>query len=101
MVQITARILCFGLFNGVGPTRTQSKMIVRGLSYSFATKIAWKDVQPQQCRDSTAIKLLNCFHVVDLAVIIVLEMVQYLGSAIKAWLLAGTVLRPLAMEMEK
>lgn len=63
--------------------------------------LVWKDVRPQQCRDSIATKLLTCFPVVDLAATIVLEIFQCWGSTIKAWFLAGTILRPLAMELER
>ncbi|KAE7999470.1 hypothetical protein FH972_003897 [Carpinus fangiana] len=37
--QISPGAWYFGLFNGVGPTRTQSKMIVRGPSYSFSANV--------------------------------------------------------------
>ncbi|GMI66827.1 hypothetical protein like AT2G46060 [Hibiscus trionum] len=38
--QISAGVLYVGLFNGVGPTRTQSKMIVWSPAYSFAANIS-------------------------------------------------------------
>ncbi|KAL5572905.1 hypothetical protein UlMin_022502 [Ulmus minor] len=37
--QISPGVWYFGLFNGIGPTRTQSKMINRGPSYSFSANI--------------------------------------------------------------
>lgn len=37
--QISPGAWYFGLFNGVGPTRTQSKMIVRGPAYSFSANV--------------------------------------------------------------
>ncbi|KAL5073513.1 hypothetical protein RYX36_012497 [Vicia faba] len=36
---ISPGVWFIGLFNGIGPTRTQSKMIVRGPAYSFAANI--------------------------------------------------------------
>ncbi|KAL1157439.1 hypothetical protein V6Z11_A08G155100 [Gossypium hirsutum] len=61
--QISARVLYFGLFNGVGPTRTQSKMIVRGPSYSFAANISVEgcitsSMQGQYCNQT--VELLSC-----------------------------------------
>lgn len=61
--QISARVLYFGLFNGVGPTRTQSKMIVRGHSYSFAANISVEGcitstMQGQYCNQT--VELLSC-----------------------------------------
>ncbi|XWS46122.1 hypothetical protein CRYUN_Cryun14cG0036500 [Craigia yunnanensis] len=61
--QISARVLYFGLFNGVGPTRTQSKMIVRGPSYSFAADISVEGcttstMQGQYCNQT--VELLSC-----------------------------------------
>ncbi|XP_047342103.1 uncharacterized protein LOC124945677 [Impatiens glandulifera] len=38
--QIPAGIWYLGLFNGIGPTRTQSKMINRGSSFSFSANIS-------------------------------------------------------------
>ncbi|PON97337.1 EGF-like, conserved site [Trema orientale] len=38
--QISPGVWYFGLFNGIGPTRTQSKMINRGPSYSFSANIS-------------------------------------------------------------
>ncbi|KAF8033278.1 hypothetical protein BT93_D2011 [Corymbia citriodora subsp. variegata] len=38
--QISSGVWYFGLFNGVGPTRTQSKMIVRGSAYSFSANVS-------------------------------------------------------------
>ncbi|XP_044493880.1 uncharacterized protein LOC123217147 isoform X2 [Mangifera indica] len=38
--QIPSGVWYLGLFNGVGDTRTQSKMIVRGLSHSFIVNIS-------------------------------------------------------------
>ncbi|CAK8542410.1 unnamed protein product [Lathyrus sativus] len=37
--QISPGVWFIGLFNGIGPTRTQSKMIIRGPAYSFAANI--------------------------------------------------------------
>ncbi|KAM1816266.1 hypothetical protein ACFX12_000692 [Malus domestica] len=37
--QISPGVWYFGLFNGIGPTRTQSKMINRAPSYSFSANI--------------------------------------------------------------
>ncbi|XP_023548539.1 uncharacterized protein LOC111807178 [Cucurbita pepo subsp. pepo] len=37
--QISPGVWYFGLFNGVGSSRTQSKMIVRGPSYSFSANV--------------------------------------------------------------
>ncbi|GMN44976.1 hypothetical protein TIFTF001_014167 [Ficus carica] len=37
--QISPGVWYFGLFNGIGPTRTQSKMISRGPAYSFSANI--------------------------------------------------------------
>ncbi|GMY23698.1 transmembrane protein 8b [Fagus crenata] len=37
--QISPGAWYFGLFNGIGPTRTQSKMIVRGPAYAFSANI--------------------------------------------------------------
>ncbi|EXC35101.1 hypothetical protein L484_021463 [Morus notabilis] len=37
--QISFGVWYFGLFNGIGPTRTQSKMISRGPAYSFSANI--------------------------------------------------------------
>ncbi|PPD94303.1 hypothetical protein GOBAR_DD08675 [Gossypium barbadense] len=61
--QISARVFYFGLFNGVGPTRTQSKMIVRGPSYSFAANISVEgcitsSMQGQYCNQT--VELLSC-----------------------------------------
>ncbi|XVF22511.1 hypothetical protein REPUB_Repub12eG0178900 [Reevesia pubescens] len=61
--QISARVLYFGLFNGVGPTRTQSKMIVRGSAYSFAANISVEGcttstMQGQYCNQT--VELLSC-----------------------------------------
>ncbi|XVE73831.1 hypothetical protein DITRI_Ditri11bG0150300 [Diplodiscus trichospermus] len=61
--QISARVLYFGLFNGVGPTRTQSKMIVRGPAYSFAANISVEGcitstMQGQYCNQT--VELLSC-----------------------------------------
>lgn len=38
--QVSPGVMFFGLFNGVGDTRTQSKMIVRGNSYSFTANVS-------------------------------------------------------------
>ncbi|GKU88041.1 hypothetical protein SLEP1_g2353 [Rubroshorea leprosula] len=38
--QISSGVWYFGLFNGIGATRTQSKMIVRGPAYSFTANIS-------------------------------------------------------------
>ncbi|KAJ4955801.1 hypothetical protein NE237_012584 [Protea cynaroides] len=38
--QISPGVWYFGLFNGIGPVRTQSKMISRGPSYSFCANIS-------------------------------------------------------------
>lgn len=38
--QISPGVYYFGLFNGVGPARTQSKMITRGPSFSFKANIS-------------------------------------------------------------
>ncbi|RDX97239.1 Transmembrane protein 8B, partial [Mucuna pruriens] len=38
--QISPGVWYIGLFNGIGPTRTQSKMIIRGPSYSFTANIS-------------------------------------------------------------
>ncbi|XP_068489301.1 uncharacterized protein [Phaseolus vulgaris] len=38
--QISPGVWYIGLFNGIGPTRTQSKMIIRGPSYSFIANIS-------------------------------------------------------------
>ncbi|OWM88190.1 uncharacterized protein LOC116203626 isoform X1 [Punica granatum] len=38
--QISPGIWYFGLFNGLGPARTQSKMIVRRASYSFSANVS-------------------------------------------------------------
>ncbi|XP_042477082.1 uncharacterized protein LOC122058456 [Macadamia integrifolia] len=38
--QISPGVWYFGLFNGNGPTRTQSKMISRGSSYSYSANIS-------------------------------------------------------------
>ncbi|KAK3428616.1 hypothetical protein EUGRSUZ_E00113 [Eucalyptus grandis] len=38
--QISSGVWYFGLFNGVGPMRTQSKMIVRGPAYSFSANVS-------------------------------------------------------------
>ncbi|XP_022757409.1 uncharacterized protein LOC111304758 isoform X2 [Durio zibethinus] len=61
--QISARVLYFGLFNGVGPTRTQSKMIVRGPAYSFAANISVEGcitstMQGQYCNQT--VEMLSC-----------------------------------------
>ncbi|KHG06916.1 Transmembrane protein 8B [Gossypium arboreum] len=61
--QISARVLYFGLFNGVGPTRTQSKMIVRNRAYSFAANISVEGcttstMQGQYCNQT--VELLSC-----------------------------------------
>ncbi|EOX95909.1 Transmembrane protein-related, putative [Theobroma cacao] len=61
--QIAAGVLYFGLFNGVGPTRTQSKMIVRGPAYSFAANISVEGcttstMQGQYCNQT--VDLLSC-----------------------------------------
>ncbi|MBA0831747.1 hypothetical protein Goarm_016186, partial [Gossypium armourianum] len=61
--QISARVLYFGLFNGVGPTRTQSKMIVRNRAYSFTANISVEGcttstMQGQYCNQT--IELLSC-----------------------------------------
>ncbi|KAI3979229.1 hypothetical protein MKX01_008241 [Papaver californicum] len=37
--QITPGVFYIGLFNGIGPIRTQGKMIIRGRSYSFSANI--------------------------------------------------------------
>ncbi|OMP00377.1 hypothetical protein COLO4_12736 [Corchorus olitorius] len=61
--QISAGVLYLGLFNGVGPTRTQSKMIVRGPAYSFAVNISVEGctastMQGQYCNQT--VELLSC-----------------------------------------
>ncbi|QHO08722.1 uncharacterized protein [Arachis hypogaea] len=38
--QISPGVWYIGLFNGIGPTRTQSKMIIRGPAYSFIANIS-------------------------------------------------------------
>ncbi|XP_061341278.1 uncharacterized protein LOC133287643 [Gastrolobium bilobum] len=38
--QISPGAWYIGLFNGIGPTRTQSKMIIRGPAYSFSANIS-------------------------------------------------------------
>ncbi|KAI6707687.1 hypothetical protein NL676_010649 [Syzygium grande] len=38
--QISSGVWYFGLFNGVGAVRTQSKMIVRGPAYSFSANVS-------------------------------------------------------------
>ncbi|KAL5167074.1 Transmembrane protein 8B [Glycine soja] len=38
--QISPGVWYIGLFNGIGPTRTQSKMIIRGPSFSFIANIS-------------------------------------------------------------
>ncbi|XP_027351622.1 uncharacterized protein LOC113862694 [Abrus precatorius] len=38
--QISPGVWYIGLFNGIGPTRTQSKMIIRGPSYSFIANVS-------------------------------------------------------------
>ncbi|KAI4355107.1 hypothetical protein L6164_003911 [Bauhinia variegata] len=38
--QISPGVWYIGLFNGIGATRTQSKMIVRGSSYSFSANVS-------------------------------------------------------------
>ncbi|XP_030548064.2 uncharacterized protein LOC115753554 isoform X2 [Rhodamnia argentea] len=38
--QISSGVWYFGLFNGIGPMRTQSKMIVRGPAYSFSANVS-------------------------------------------------------------
>ncbi|KAK4268816.1 hypothetical protein QN277_022052 [Acacia crassicarpa] len=38
--QISPGVWYIGLFNGVGPARTQSKMIIRGPTYSFSANIS-------------------------------------------------------------
>ncbi|KAJ6879450.1 hypothetical protein NC652_032898 [Populus alba x Populus x berolinensis] len=38
--QISPGVWYLGLFNGIGPTRTQSKMIIRSPSYSFSANIS-------------------------------------------------------------
>ncbi|KAJ1429577.1 hypothetical protein SESBI_08362 [Sesbania bispinosa] len=38
--QISPGAWYIGLFNGIGPTRTQSKMIIRGSAYSFSANIS-------------------------------------------------------------
>ncbi|XP_057981476.1 uncharacterized protein LOC131166878 isoform X2 [Malania oleifera] len=38
--QISPGVWYFGLFNGIGPMRTQSKMISRGLAYYFSANIS-------------------------------------------------------------
>ncbi|KAL2330264.1 hypothetical protein Fmac_017845 [Flemingia macrophylla] len=45
--QISPGVWYIGLFNGIGPTRTQSKMIIRGPSYSFIANIS-----VEACTDS-------------------------------------------------
>ncbi|GMI98417.1 hypothetical protein like AT2G46060 [Hibiscus trionum] len=61
--QISAGVLYFGFFNGVGPTRTQSKMIVRSPAYSFSANISVEGcttslVQGQYCNQT--IEMLSC-----------------------------------------
>ncbi|PHU09569.1 hypothetical protein BC332_21429 [Capsicum chinense] len=61
--QIRPGIWYFGLFNGIGPIRTQSKMINRGRSYSFSGNIT-----VEGCRNSAVlgkfcnqtVSLLSC-----------------------------------------
>ncbi|XP_061361226.1 uncharacterized protein LOC133305107 [Gastrolobium bilobum] len=38
--QISPGVWYIGLFNGIGPTRTQSKMIIRGSAYSYIANIS-------------------------------------------------------------
>ncbi|XP_020219034.1 uncharacterized protein LOC109802198 isoform X1 [Cajanus cajan] len=45
--QISPGVWYIGLFNGIGPTRTQSKMIIRGPSYFFIANIS-----VEACTDS-------------------------------------------------
>ncbi|KAK8693540.1 hypothetical protein V6N13_071118 [Hibiscus sabdariffa] len=61
--QISAGVLYFGLFNGVGSARTQSKMIVRSPAYSFAANISVEGcttslMQGQYCNQT--IEMLSC-----------------------------------------
>ncbi|KAJ8900609.1 hypothetical protein K2173_025386 [Erythroxylum novogranatense] len=61
--QISPGVWYLGLFNGIGPTRTQSKMIVRSPAYSFSANIS-----VEGCRASTlwgqycdqTVDLLSC-----------------------------------------
>ncbi|XP_038709119.1 uncharacterized protein LOC120003999 [Tripterygium wilfordii] len=62
--QISPGVWYLGLFNGIGPTRTQSKMINRGKAYSFSANIS-----VQGCATSTTwgqycnrtVEPLSCF----------------------------------------
>ncbi|KMT20440.1 hypothetical protein BVRB_1g004340 [Beta vulgaris subsp. vulgaris] len=61
--QITPGVLYAGLFNGVGPMRTQSKMISRGSPYSFTANVSVEgcvtsNLWGQFCNQS--IRALSC-----------------------------------------
>ncbi|XP_023513597.1 uncharacterized protein LOC111778156 isoform X1 [Cucurbita pepo subsp. pepo] len=57
--QIPPGVWYFGLFNGIGSSRTQSKMVVRGSSYSFTA-----NVTVEGCSPSTMFGQY-CNHTVD------------------------------------
>ncbi|GAB2271735.1 hypothetical protein Dimus_006565 [Dionaea muscipula] len=61
--QIMPGVWYFGLFNGIGATRTQSKMIIRGSSYSFSANVTVEgcsssNVWGQYCNQS--VESLTC-----------------------------------------
>nr|XP_027108392.1 uncharacterized protein LOC113728094 isoform X2 [Coffea arabica]XP_027115244.1 uncharacterized protein LOC113733209 isoform X2 [Coffea arabica] len=61
--QISPGVWYFGLFNGIGPIRTQSKMINRGQSYSFSCNVSVEGctapmVTGQFCNQT--VNLLTC-----------------------------------------
>ncbi|KAK9076395.1 hypothetical protein SSX86_004729 [Deinandra increscens subsp. villosa] len=63
--QISAGIWYFGLFNGIGPTRTQSKMINRGSGYSLSGNVTIEgcmgpSISGQFCNQT--VNQLSCFE---------------------------------------
>uniref|UniRef100_A0A2P2JSC7 Uncharacterized protein LOC105134154 isoform X2 n=2 Tax=Rhizophora mucronata TaxID=61149 RepID=A0A2P2JSC7_RHIMU len=71
--QISPGVWYLGIFNGIGPTRTQSKMIVRSPAYSFSANVSvngcttltmWgqycnQTIGPLSCSQSDSYSLMN------------------------------------------
>ncbi|XP_028096285.1 uncharacterized protein LOC114296201 isoform X2 [Camellia sinensis] len=61
--QISPGVWYWGLFNGIGPTRTQSKMIIRGPAYSFSGNVSVEGCKsPMQLGQycNRTVDLLSC-----------------------------------------
>lgn len=66
--QVSSGILYLGFFNGFGPTRTQSKMITRGSTYSIDVEIIVFGCKSSFLRGpycNNTVSFLSCSHVVS------------------------------------